>query len=382
MKILSISNCPLDPNLGSGKTVVRYGAELRRLGHEVDTWGPLDYEWAPRLGRGKKFRQALGAWWAAGRRARPGRYDVVEYFGDEFWLLASRLRRQRHRPLLVAHSNGLELLAAAGEKAGRGEPVAGLSRLKQAFIGPLHRRLSPIGFRSADAFVGLCRLDVDYIVDHGILPRRRTALVGPGLDDEYLDLPLDARRRGRRVAFSGSWLWRKGVDQIAQVMTRLLEQMPDLHLDVYGTGGNQGTVLGGFPERLHPRIRVWPRLSNAELAAGLAAARVFFFPSRYEGFGMATAEAMARGCVPVATPTGFGAELSDGVDGFVVPFGDTAAMEARIGQVLTDDAGFERMSQAARARVAGFRWAPVARKLAEHYESWLAEHTADASGKT
>jgi len=374
LRILSISNCPLDPNLGSGRTVLRYSAELRNLGHNVDILAPIHYEIGQRLSRGKKFRQALGAWWTGRRKIGQRNYDVIEYYGDEFWLLASTLSRRRERPLLVAHTNGLELLAAECQQSGCREETTLLSQLKQLVTGPVHHRLSEIAFRSADAFVALCKLDVEYVVKHGILPRQQTAVVGPGLDTEFLDRTFDMRR-GTRVAFNGSWIGRKGVDYIVSVMTRLLDKLSNLHFDVFGTGGRQDSVLSAFPDRFRPRIHVHLRLSNAALADALTASRVFFFPSRYEGFGMATAEAMARGCAPVVTPTGFGAELRDGVDGFVVPFADTGAMETRIEALLADDACFERISRAAQARVAGLRWDRVGRQLAEHYEAWSAANT-------
>jgi hypothetical protein len=43
MKILSLTNCPLDPNLGSGKTVLSYTQGLRELGHTIDVADPKNY---------------------------------------------------------------------------------------------------------------------------------------------------------------------------------------------------------------------------------------------------------------------------------------------------------------------------------------------------
>ena len=51
MKILSLSTCPLDPLLGSGKTRLRWSEGLRELGHTVDMAEPRDYEtWQPLRG--------------------------------------------------------------------------------------------------------------------------------------------------------------------------------------------------------------------------------------------------------------------------------------------------------------------------------------------
>lgn len=44
MRILSLTNCPLDPKSGSGKTVLMYSQGLRNLGQFVDVAEPKDYE--------------------------------------------------------------------------------------------------------------------------------------------------------------------------------------------------------------------------------------------------------------------------------------------------------------------------------------------------
>lgn len=379
MRILTLTNCPVDPNLGSGKTVLRYSEGLRQLGNDVDVLPPSDYEYAYGLSRGKKFRQAIGSYLEVRRRLRSQSYDVVEYYGDEFWLAARWVRRREPRPMLVAHTNGLELLAAERLASGeQGPDPDGLTRLKQRLVGPLHRLASQIAFNSADCFVSLCQLDADYIVHHGILPKDRTAVVNPGLDIEYLERPYSSER-GARVGFTGTWIDRKDVKTVAKVMSKILASVPAVELDIFGSAGLSSAVYACFDHSLHSRIQVHPRLSNADLSDRLAKCKVFFFPSVYEGFGMATAEAMARGCVPVVTPTGFGAEITDGGDGFVADFGDASRMEQAIRTLLNDDSVFARMSAAARRRVEAFRWDIVSSALAAHYQRWLGEHRRRSS---
>jgi glycosyltransferase involved in cell wall biosynthesis len=62
---------------------------------------------------------------------------------------------------------------------------------------------------------------------------------------------------------------------------------------------------------------------------------------------------MACGC-PVVATVATGAEdlFSDGVEGFIVPDRDTAALAGRLQQLADDPALRERMSAAALARVA------------------------------
>ena len=111
MRILALSNCLLDHASGSGRTRLAWADGLRALGHEVTTVESIELlggsEGAP---AGRRLRMVRGAWrWL--RRHRPRRYDVVEFYGAEFWLATWWLSRQPERPLLVAHTDGLEMLA-------------------------------------------------------------------------------------------------------------------------------------------------------------------------------------------------------------------------------------------------------------------------------
>ena len=87
-------------------------------------------------------------------------------------------------------------------------------------------------------------------------------------------------------------------------------------------------------------------LPDQELRGLLARARVYVQTSYVEGFGLAIAEAMAAGCVPVVTPAGAIPEVV-GSAGLYVPYGDVQALANAIGGALRSSRGAE-----ARARIA------------------------------
>ena len=367
MKILSLTNCPLDPKLGSGKTVVTYTQGLRDRGYQVDVAAPKDYEAIPSFGRGKKFRQALGAWNYVKQKLRTEKYDLIEYYGDEFWLTAWQLSQSPQRPVLVAHTNGLELLDT--ERSYAYAPQA--HPLRRWFAQQTHERFSWVAFERADAFVSLCELDRKYVLNRELYPEERTALVEPGIDLEYLDLPFTTNKEDR-IAYMGSWIPRKGVNNLSKVMTKILTQYPQLYFDVYGAGiGWKDSVLASFPEQLHQRIIVYPRLPNREIAQSMAKAKVFFFPSQYEGFGMAIAEAMACSCAVVTTPTGFGAELKHGEEVLLCDFNDTEGMETAIASLLEDEERRITISRQGWKRVQSMTWESNIDKLAKVYKEWV-----------
>lgn len=85
----------------------------------------------------------------------------------------------------------------------------------------------------------------------------------------------------------------------------------------------------------------------------LAAADIFVLPSRSEGFSNAIIEAMAASLPVVATDVGGNAEaVRDGMNGFLVPAEDPAALSAAIAKLLSDPSSAKRMGQAGRVLAA------------------------------
>lgn len=100
--------------------------------------------------------------------------------------------------------------------------------------------------------------------------------------------------------------------------------------------------------RLEDHITFMGELDAAPLDAQYDAADVFVLPTWYEGYGMAVAEALARGLPVVGTATGAIAELVGPDAGILVPPGDAAALANALGRVVGSAAFREQLAEGAR----------------------------------
>jgi glycosyltransferase involved in cell wall biosynthesis len=90
-------------------------------------------------------------------------------------------------------------------------------------------------------------------------------------------------------------------------------------------------------------------MNAAQLAVEYDRADLFVLPTLYEGYGMAVAEALARGLPVVSTATGAIAQLVGECAGIVVPPGDRIAFSAALARVLGDASLRDRLAAGARA---------------------------------
>ena len=130
---------------------------------------------------------------------------------------------------------------------------------------------------------------------------------------------------------------------------------------------------------LDDRVALVGDMDAAAVAQEYDRADVFVLPTLYEGYGMAVAEALARGLPVVSTATGAIEDLVRDA-GIIVPPGDLAAFTAAVSSVIGDPELRARLGE--RARVARERlptWDAAAAAMADalHRENRRAEALRD-----
>jgi glycosyltransferase involved in cell wall biosynthesis len=150
------------------------------------------------------------------------------------------------------------------------------------------------------------------------------------------------------VLFAGGAGLRKGVPYLLQAFANL--QHPRKKLRVAGyVRDNLRDVLHRLPKEHVEFLGPVPRERLVEL---MSTSDVMVLPSIEEGLALVQAEAMACGCPVIGSTNTGGDDLyTDGIEGFIVPIRDAAAILDRM-QLLADDPALARsMRVAARERV-------------------------------
>jgi glycosyltransferase involved in cell wall biosynthesis len=125
-------------------------------------------------------------------------------------------------------------------------------------------------------------------------------------------------------------------------------------------------------ERLAGRrsVRYLGRLPRPALVRLVQAARLFVYPSLYEGFGLPAAEALACGVPVVACRTSSLPEVV-GEAGLLVEPGDTGALAAAIERLLADGGLAAELGRRAVPQAARFRWQDAAAAMDEVFREAL-----------
>jgi glycosyltransferase involved in cell wall biosynthesis len=184
---------------------------------------------------------------------------------------------------------------------------------------------------------------------HGT-PRDKVRVIPYAADQRrFRPDPYKRHGEGCTFLFAGGVCQRKGVGYLLEAWRRV--RRPGWRLQLLGAlprdPGPMGRLLNG--------VDVLGRVGHAELAARMAAADIFVFPSLFEGSAVVTYEALASGLPQVVTPNA-GSVVRDGLEGFLVPAGDAESLAARMDQLGNDPALRAAMARNARARALEFDW--------------------------
>jgi len=205
----------------------------------------------------------------------------------------------------------------------------------------------------------------------------RVSVLYPGVEGRFRPVE-DGRELARvraRYALPERFVLGLGTLQPRKNFATLMEafrRLPaaDLHLVIAGGRGwmfEDTLALAEQPD-LVGRVHFPGFVDDADLPALYTLARVFAFPSWYEGFGLPVLEAMACGTPVVAADNSSLPEVV-GEAGLLVDAADAEAVAEALERILGDAELRARLIAAGREQAAKFRWEDAARRLLAVYRA-------------
>jgi glycosyltransferase involved in cell wall biosynthesis len=267
-------------------------------------------------------------------------------------VLAAALHRRRPRARLVALVHHL----AANERAG----------LRRRARLAVERVL----LDAADLVI-VTSWTTRTVVARAGVDAARIEVIQPGCDrlGEREGPPAPAPDGHPRLLFLGSITPRKGVLELIGAFS--------------AAPGHATLTLAGADDRDHryvarvrdviarssakDRIRLTGTLDDAAISSALDQHDLLVLPSRYEGYGIALAEAVAHGLGVISTTAGAIPEVvRDGAEAILVPPGDERALAEAITRAVSDPCRRAEMQAQAIARARALpRWSETQRAFAE-----------------
>ena len=158
------------------------------------------------------------------------------------------------------------------------------------------------------------------------------------------------------ITYAGKLVQNKGVEELVTAVILLSKEFNGLKLKLMGKGDEKFIMkIREIVDKAEAKemIDFVGFVDKENLANEFLKSHVFAAPSYYEGGpGFVYLEAMACG-LPVIGCSGSGVEeiIDEGINGYMVPPGDVAALTDVLRKMLLDVGGMERMGKNARAYV-------------------------------
>ena len=166
-----------------------------------------------------------------------------------------------------------------------------------------------------------------------------------------------------RVLYVGVLSLQKGLPYLLEAFRRLHLSRSELLLV-----GDLSVEARAFLPKYDGLFRHVRFVPQSDLPAYYHSASVFVLPSLQDGFGMVVYEAAGCG-LPVIITENVGANVRDGVDGFVVPIRDTEALTEKLLYLHEHPAERAAMGRAAQAHLSQWTWSAYHAELAGHYRA-------------
>jgi glycosyltransferase involved in cell wall biosynthesis len=194
------------------------------------------------------------------------------------------------------------------------------------------------------------------------------------------EIPHAPRKNPRKVIFTGSLIYKKGIFSLLRAWNEVVREYPDAVLDIYGKGDTEALSSLLDPPSIHS-VRFHGHVPRDVLFRELASASMAVFPSYAECFAFAPLEAMAAGCAVVNSSRTSGPELvTGGVNGLLVDPDNPGQIARAIALLINDTLLRDTLAEAGKITVeAKFQ---IEKSVSDHLKFYQKMISGFAASKT
>ena len=198
------------------------------------------------------------------------------------------------------------------------------------------------------------------------------------VDTEQFNAPPRARQHAPTVGFLYSTTRFKGCDVSLEALRVVAQQFPQLRVIAFGAEPVSPTLP------LPPNAEFRQRPAQGEIKSLYARCDVWLCGSNSEGFHLPPLEAMACRCPVVSTRVGGSLDvIEEGVNGHLVPIGDSAGLAQRlIGVLALPDAAWLSMSDAALQTARQYSWNDATARLEKALQKTISRSQQHSAPRT
>lgn len=258
---------------------------------------------------------------------------------------AHMLPRDGHAGLLVARALHLPMALT----------VHGTDIFKYFIPGQAPWKRNQQIARQADALMAVSSLLLSRVAPYRG-EGKVTEVVPNGVDLSLI--PEKTTNKPHTVISVGTLKARKCMDKTLEAFARIAGDYEDATLTIVGIGEMEAQLRARIAELgLEKRVTLTGGLPHEAVIRRMAESDLFVLPSWGEGYGIVYIEAMAAGCIAVgAKDEGIEDTIRDGKNGFLVPAGDTDAVERVMRRVFEDEQKWDALREQGRRDARELTW--------------------------
>lgn len=253
------------------------------------------------------------------------------------------------------------------------------------FLGSWMKNIGPAGvigelverivlLLPVDKYIAISETTKEKLVKAGV-KKNKIEIVYCGVDEEEIEKIKSGRIKKKFDLSTVSRLVSyKRISDLISAIHMLSSKHPNISAVIVGQGPEKKSL-----EEMVKHLGIQSRIiflghirNHLDVLETVSSSRIFCFPSEAEGFGISTIEAAALGVPSVLSNIAVLREISrDGQSGLIFEKGDPSDLAKKIELLLTDNALYQKKSQAAMNLSKQYSWGKIAKQTLAIYKELL-----------